>query len=240
MDEGAATDPAARLRRRDVRGAPRQQRPPAGLGRDHRRPALGLRTAAAAGHPRAHALWRPHAQPVDLRHQPLPRDRRRATAGRGRPQRRTALAAADGRLPRRNNALFGLHDHQRAGAERAHVRAGQPDRTLLHLGARRGQRRRALAFLHGGGFGRPGRPDVGRPARRQAGPHLGVGASGQLRPRTRLAVLGHRRAAALFPHRAPRHLGHRRPHPLRAVFQLDGGAAAGQWVAGVVLPAPAV
>ena len=60
-----------------------------------------------------------------------------------------------------DHAFHGRHDHRRQGAYRTHLHARQPTGALLHLGPRLGLRRGALAGLHDGQCGRPGRADLG-------------------------------------------------------------------------------
>ena len=86
----------------------------------------------------------------------------------------------------------------------------------------------------------PWRGDVGGSAHRTPGPRVAVGGAGQLRSGAGSHLLGCRRAVTLSTHCSSWDLGCWRPHPVRALLQLDAGPGCGHGRDQLVLSAPAV
>ena len=217
---GSGADPAAGLRRRDVR-RPARLRPSAGHRRHHRRPDLGLPAGAAGRHPPVRSVRQPHAAPRPVRRAPLPPDRRRAHRRHRRAHRRARLGIPHGGLPAGDQPLVRRRDRQWQRGQRTHLQPLEPGGALLRGGSRRGRRGRALAHLHRGRGRRSRRRDLGHAAHRAPRPRLSVGRPRQLRPRAEPHLLGRRGAAAVSPADPARDLGRGRPLAVRAVLQLD-------------------
>ena len=187
------------------------------------------------------AARQPHPESGDLRTPHLSPDRRRPLDRGRRPHRGAGLGERDGRLPDRHHAFVGGDGHRRAGHERPGVQSPSGGhRAMLHRRTRCRHRAGGVALLHRGGRRRSRWTDLGQPADRAARARIGVGIAGQLRPGAGSGLLGHCSAGALHADRAARDVGRGRPHAVRALLQLDGGAGGRHRRAGLVLPVPAV
>ena len=222
---------AAGLRRRALH-AERQRRHP-GHRRGERRPAVGVPPRPAGGRLRVRRRQRPqHAEHRHLRPAHHQRQRRRLRLRARRGDRRDRLGDADLRLPGDTGRPQFRSDHRRRpGDLRAKLPAARRAGIVRRGGARRADRRGAVAAADGAGPGRAGRRDLGRRALRGAGARRLLDA-GQLRPRAAADLPGH------LGHLAGAQVPARRGGEQAPVPQLDAGPRRRDGRDSLVLPAP--
>ena len=227
---------ADRRPRGDVCGQPERRR--AGAQRHQRRPDLGILARDPQGDGRRHrrADARAHQRPRHLRGPGVLRRARRRPGGARCQDRQDALGDQGSRVQGSDSIDLGADRRRGQGDHRPHLRdAGR----LLHRGARRQDRQRALEILSHARARRAGRRFMGQRAARATDCEQ-LGPAGLLRSGAQGALLGDRQSQAVDPLEASRQ--HRRRSALgavRALQQLHRCARRRDRQSGLVLPASA-